>query len=66
MEDMGTRFNSEDDSGGEVPLPDDIFVIQHGVTLVGGNRVQYIEDDLMDKLVWYVLHNCEEADEYKE
>jgi hypothetical protein len=64
MEDMDTRFISEDDSGGEVPLPDDIAVFQHGVTLVGGNRVQYIEDDLMDKLVWYVLHNCEEADEY--
>jgi hypothetical protein len=26
MEDMDTRFNSEDDSGGEVPLPDDISV----------------------------------------
>jgi hypothetical protein len=66
MEDMDTRFNSEDDSGGEVPLPDDISVFQHGVTLVGGCRVQYIDDDVMDKLVWYVLHNYEEADEYKE
>jgi hypothetical protein len=65
MED-DTRFNSEDDSGGEVPLPDDICVFQHGVTLVGWCRVQYIDDDVMDKLVWYVLHNCEEADEYKE
>jgi hypothetical protein len=26
MEDMDTRFNSEDDSGGEVPLPDGISV----------------------------------------
>jgi hypothetical protein len=26
MEDMDTRFNSEDDSGGEVPLPNDISV----------------------------------------
>jgi hypothetical protein len=51
MEDMDTRFNSEDDSGGEVPLPDDISVFQHDVTLVGGNRVHYIEDDLMDSLV---------------
>jgi hypothetical protein len=66
MEDMDTRFNSEDDSGGEVPSPDDISVFQHGVTLVGGCRVQYIDDDVMDKLVWYVLHNCEKADEYKE
>jgi hypothetical protein len=30
------------------------------------SRVQYIDDDVVDKLVWYVLHNCEEADEYKE
>jgi hypothetical protein len=66
MEDMDTRFNSEDGSGGEVPLPDDISVFQHCVTLVGGCRVQYIDDDVMDKLVWYVLHNCEEAGEYKE
>jgi hypothetical protein len=66
MEEMDTRFNSEDDSGQEVPLPDDISVFHHGVTLVGGCRVQYIDDDVMDKLVWYVLHNCEEADEYKE
>jgi hypothetical protein len=34
MEDMDTRFNSDDDSGGEVPLPDDISIFQHGVTLV--------------------------------
>jgi hypothetical protein len=47
-------------------LPDDISVFQHGVTLVRGCRVQYIDDDVMDKLVWYVLHNCEEAHEYKE
>jgi hypothetical protein len=66
MEDMGTRFNSKDDSGGDVPLSDDISFFQHGVPLVGGCRVQYIDDDVMDKLVWYVLHNCEEADEYKD
>jgi hypothetical protein len=63
---MDTRFNFEDDSGGEVSLPDDIYVFQHGVTLVGGCTVQYTDDDVMDKLVWYVLHNCEGADEYKE
>jgi hypothetical protein len=39
IEDMDSRFNSEDDSGREVPLPDDISVFQHGVTLVGGCRV---------------------------
>jgi hypothetical protein len=58
MEDMDTRFNSEDDSGGEVPLPDDISIFQHGVTLVGGCRVQYIDDDVMDKLVPAWFFSC--------
>lgn len=63
---MDTRFNLEDDSGVEVPLPNDISIFKHGATLVGGNRVQQIDDAVLDKLVWYVLNNCEEADEYKE
>jgi hypothetical protein len=51
MEDMDTTFNSEGDSGGEVPLPNDISIFQHGVSLVGRCRVQYTDDDVMDKLV---------------
>ena len=45
---------------------DDISVFKHGVTLVGSNRSQYIDDVDLNKLVWYVLNNCEEAEEYLE
>ncbi|XP_066358199.1 uncharacterized protein [Miscanthus floridulus] len=66
MEDIDNRFNHDDGSDGEMPLPDDIFVFKHGVTLVGSNRSQYIDDVDLNKLVWYVLNNCEEAEEYLE
>jgi hypothetical protein len=65
MEDVDTKFNQDDDSGTELPLPDDIYVFKHGGTLVGANRTEYIEDVVMNKLIWYVLHNAEEADEYR-
>jgi hypothetical protein len=65
MEDVDTKFNQDDDSGTEMPLPDDISVFKHGATLVGANRTEYIEDAVMNKLIWYVLHNAEEADEYR-
>ncbi|XP_066323130.1 uncharacterized protein [Miscanthus floridulus] len=66
MEDIDNRFNHDDGSDGEMPLPDDISVFKHGVTLVGSNRSQYIDDVDLNKLVWYVLNNCEEAEEYLE
>ncbi|XP_066361319.1 uncharacterized protein [Miscanthus floridulus] len=66
MEDIDNRFNHHDDNDGEMPLPDDVSVFKHGVTLVGSNRSQYIDDDVLNKLVWYVLNNCEEAEEYLE
>lgn len=66
MEDVDTRFNQDDGSGGDGPLFDDTSVFMHGVTLVGSNRVQYIDDGVMDKLVWYVLNNCEEVEPYLE
>ncbi|XP_066391785.1 uncharacterized protein [Miscanthus floridulus] len=52
MEDIDTRFNRDDGSAGEVPLPDDISVFKHGVTLVGSDRRQYIDDVVLNKLVW--------------
>ncbi|XP_066396301.1 uncharacterized protein [Miscanthus floridulus] len=44
MEDIDNRFNHDDGSDGEMPLPDDISIFKHGVTLVGSNRSQYIDD----------------------
>jgi hypothetical protein len=66
MEDIDTRFNRGDGIDGEMPLPDEISVFKHGVTLVGFDRCQYIDDDVLNKLVWYVLNNCEEVEEYVE
>ncbi|XP_066320623.1 uncharacterized protein [Miscanthus floridulus] len=51
MEDIDNRFNHHDDNDGEMPLPDDVSVFKHGVTLVGSNRSQYIDDDVLNKLV---------------
>ena len=66
VEDVDTRFNQDDDSGTERPLPNDISVFKHGATLVGANRTQYIDAAVMNKLVWYVLHNAEEVEDYLE
>jgi len=66
MEDVDTRFNQDDDSGTEMPFANDISVFKHGATLVGATRTDYIDDAVMNKLVWYVLHNAEEAEEYLE
>ena len=35
MDDIDTRFNNDDDNDGDRPLPDDVSVFKHGVTLVG-------------------------------
>jgi len=65
IEDVDTRFNrdahlsSEDGS-----LEDDTSVFRHGVKLMGANRVQYMEEEEMEKVVWYVLNNCEEVEPY--
>jgi hypothetical protein len=47
-------------------LPNDISVFKHDATLVGATMTHYIDDVVMNKLVWYVLHNADEAEEYLE
>ena len=64
MKDVDTRFNQDDDSGTEMPLPNDMSVFKHGATLVGATKTEYIDDAIMNKLVWYVLHNADEVQEY--
>ena len=51
MEDVDTKFNQDDDTGTEMPLPDDISIFKHGATLVGANRTDYIEDAAMNKVI---------------
>ena len=56
------------DDGAEFdePLDGDTSVFMHGIQLIGKDRVQYIDDKIFDKLVWYVLSNCEEVELYLE
>ena len=49
------------------PLQDDTSVFMHGVRVVGKQKVHFTYDDIkydLEKLVWYVLHNCDEVEEY--
>jgi hypothetical protein len=65
MEDVDTRFN-RDARHGDGPLDGNSSVFMHDVKLIGSTRIQYMEDEIMDKLVWYVLNNCEEVQPYLE
>ena len=66
MEDVETKFNQNDDSGGEGEVVGDLSIFMHGVTLIGSNRIQYIEDSVLNKLICYVLNNSEEVEPYLE
>ncbi|WVZ93355.1 hypothetical protein U9M48_039342, partial [Paspalum notatum var. saurae] len=65
--DVETRFNRKGrpNSGLDSAIPeDDLSVFTHGVKLLGTAKVSYNEVGF-DKLVWYVLNNCPEVDQYK-
>jgi hypothetical protein len=61
-------MNDADKTAFDGPLQDDTSVFLHGVKLVGKQKVHFIDDDDnmydFEKLVWYVLHNCDEVEEY--
>ena len=48
------------------PSDGDTSVFMHGVRLIGGDRVQFIDDKTFKQLVWYVLNNCDEVEPYLE
>jgi hypothetical protein len=66
MADIDSRFNMVDDSAPEKPLHGDITVFNHSATLVGADRSQYVPDAVLNKLIWYVLNNCDEIEKYRE
>jgi len=37
----------------------------HGINLLGAYKLHYQDNDY-DSMVWFVLNNCEEIDEYEE
>jgi hypothetical protein len=63
MQDVDTKFNHD---VGDGPLVSDTSVFMHGVKIIGADMRQYIDDKMKDKLVWYILNNCEEVEPYLE
>ena len=43
----------------------DLSIFQHGVDLLGAHTVTY-QENIYDKMVWYVLNNCPEVEQYIE
>jgi len=67
IEDVDTRFNQDaHGTSGDEPVEDDISVFMHGVKLMGGSSVDRASDEDLEKLVWYVLNNCDEVYPYVE
>jgi len=67
IEDLDTRFNRDaHGTSGDEPVEDDISVFMHGVKLMGGSSVDRASDEDLEKLVWYVLNNCDEVYPYVE
>jgi hypothetical protein len=66
FDDLETRHNREGRNREHVDLTmGDISVFQHGVDLPKTSQSTYLEHDY-DKMVWYVLNNCEEVAPYVE
>ncbi|WVZ83966.1 hypothetical protein U9M48_031052 [Paspalum notatum var. saurae] len=64
FDDIDTRHNRDGRNRERADsLEGDLSVFQHGVDLIGGYTITYLEKDY-DKMVWYVLNNCEEAEPY--
>ena len=63
MDDVETRFNRLPRNVGFSDQSAYIVdVFGHGVNLIGAFDLSYSEE--LDKLVWYVLHNCDQAEKY--
>jgi len=63
MDDVETRFNRLPRNVGFSDQSAYIVdVFGHGVNLIGACDLSYSEE--LDKLVWYVLHNCDQAKKY--
>ena len=64
FDDIDTRHNREGRNKERVDLrKGDFSVFQHGVDLLGAPRLTYLEDNY-DRMVWFVLNNCPEVEQY--
>jgi hypothetical protein len=64
MADVSTRLNRGDSQAEDEPPASEISVFKHCVKLIGASREQYIDDEMMDRLVWFVLNNSREVEPY--
>jgi hypothetical protein len=61
-----TRFTRlERNLDGQLNSLNGYSIFSHGINLLGASKLHY-EDKDYDSMVWFVLNNCEEVDEYKE
>ena len=49
----------------QIISPQGYSIFDHGINLLGASKFHYDAKDY-DSMVWFVLNNCEEVDEYKE
>lgn len=65
--DMETRFNKDERNQDKKRTvgPDEFKVFSDGAVGVGKSYLKTFENEF-DKMVWYVLDNCEEAEPYIE
>jgi hypothetical protein len=66
MADIDSILHQPQVRGGVVKVPGDPSIFNDDVTLLGADRNGYFDDALMNKMIWYVLYNCEEVDDYRE
>jgi hypothetical protein len=66
VNDAQSRYNQDVNMSHDGPLDGDTSVFMHGVKLIGKTWVQPLDDKVRDKLVWYVLNNCEKVQPYVE
>jgi hypothetical protein len=63
MDDIETRFNRlPRNVGFSYQSAYTVDVFGHGVNLIGACDLSYSEE--LDKLAWYVLHKCDQAEKY--
>ena len=59
IDNVETRYYMDVNMSHYGPLHGDTSVFMHDVKIIGKTRVHHINDKVRDKLIWYVLNNCE-------
>jgi hypothetical protein len=63
LDDVETMFNrAPRNIGFSNPSAHNVDVFGHGVNLIGSCNLGYSED--YDQMVWHVLNNCDQAQDY--